>query len=112
MKLVLILLLVAVVALGVRYVLNSIRAEDSDLDDVPVTPPASKPAARKPRRTAAKKADPDGEKNYVTAEDEAAAAKAAAKEGPKRKPRRKPAAKTKADPTPRKTTKAPSKKDL
>lgn len=71
-------------------------------------------AAGKPRRgrKPAKKVDPDGEKNHVTAEDEAAAAKSAAKESPKRKPRRKPAAKTKADPTPRKTTKAPSKKDL
>lgn len=71
-------------------------------------------AAGKPRRgrkPAAKKVDPDGEESTVTAADITAAKKAAAKDDIKKEPRRKTTPKPKADPTPRKTTKRPSKKD-
>jgi len=113
MNVVLILLAVVAVAFGVRHLLSKLKSEDSNVAVAPVAPPASKTTTRKPTRyTSTKKVDPDGEKSTVTAAEEAAAAKSAAKEDVKKKPRRKTAAKPKAEPTPRKTTKAPSKKDV
>ena len=50
--------------------------------------PAPKKATTTPKHTSPKKADPDGEKNYVTKADEEAAAKSAAKEAGKPAPKR------------------------